>query len=205
MGGKNPGKPQGRRTGGGGGETEETEKPFHSKQYEQEYLDSLLNAKERPTWDEFKEQQRKKGEMEGDMAKLEEEAQKRFRKELDEERAARLAHGTNRTAEEAAAGQKKQKKDKHKKKKRERSDDDDSSSEDDEAERKRRKKEKKEKKERKKEKKEKEKKEKHKKKKRRKDSDSDSSSSDDDEGRKSKKAEAPVSLSSFFAAGDDSD
>ena len=202
MGGKNPGKPGRRPTGGGGGgETEETEKPFHSKQYEQEYLDSLLNAKERPTWDEFKEQQRKKGEMEGDMAKLEEEAQKRFRKELDEERAARLAHGTNRTAEEAAAGQKKKKKDKHKKKKRERSDDDDSSSEDDEAERKRRKKEKKE---RKKEKKEKEKKEKHKKKKRRKDSDSDSSSSDD-EGRKGKKAEAPVSLSSFFAAGDDSD
>ena len=202
MGGKNPGKPGRRPTGGGGGgETEETEKPFHSKQYEQEYLDSLLNAKERPTWDEFKEQQRKKGEMEGDMAKLEEEAQKRFRKELDEERAARLAHGTNRTAEEAAAGQKKKKKDKHKKKKRERSDDDDSSSEDDEAERKRRKKEKKE---RKKEKKEKEKKEKHKKKKRRKDSDSDSSSSED-EGRKGKKAEAPVSLSSFFAAGDDSD
>ena len=197
MGGKNPGKPQ-RAPRGGGGETEDSEKPFHSKQYEQEYLDSLLNAKERPTWDEFKEQQRKKGEMEGDMAKLEEEASLRFRKELNEARAARLSHGTNRTAEEAGAGKKK-KKDKHKKKKRERSDDDDSSSEDDEAERKKRKKDKKERK-----KEKKEKKEKHKKKKRRKDSDSDSSS-DDDEGHTSKKAEGAVSLSSFFAAGDDSD
>ena len=53
----------------------ETEKPFHSKEFMQQELDNLLNAPERPTWDEFKEQQRKKGEMEGTMDKVEQEAQ----------------------------------------------------------------------------------------------------------------------------------
>ena len=61
----------------------ETEKPFHSKEFMQQELDNLLNAPERPTWDEFKEQQRKKGEMDGTMDKVEQEAQDRFRKELD--------------------------------------------------------------------------------------------------------------------------
>merc|ERR1740139_1912905 len=128
MGGKNPGKPQ-KRTGGGGGDDQtETEKPFHSKEFEQQHLDNLLNQKERPTWDEFKEQQRKKGEMEGDMDKVEQEAQDRFRKELDADRAQRLAR--NKGTEEEA-GSKKEKKEKSKKKKRHRdSSDSDSSSED---------------------------------------------------------------------------
>ena len=94
----------------------ESDKPFHSKEFEQQHLDNLLNAPERPTWDEFKEQQRKKGEMEGDMDKLEQEAQRRFRKELDEERAQRLAHGRNQPAGEESS-KKKKKKDKHKSKK----------------------------------------------------------------------------------------
>ena len=51
------------------------------------------------------------------MARLEEEAQKRFRKELDEERAARLAHGRNQPPEEEKKKSKK-KKDKNKNKKR---------------------------------------------------------------------------------------
>ena len=115
MGGKNPGKPQKRAGGGGGGgdDQAETEKPFHSKEFMQQELDNLLNAPERPTWDEFKEQQRKKGEMEGDMDKVEQEAQDRFRKELDADRAARLA----RKPAEEEGGSKKKKKDKHKSKK----------------------------------------------------------------------------------------
>ena len=112
MGGKNPGKPQRKASGGGGDDATETEKPFHSKEFEQQHLDNLLNAPERPTWDEFKEQQRKKGELEGDMDKVEQEAQDRFRKELDADRAARLAR---KPVEEA--GSKKKKKDKHKSKK----------------------------------------------------------------------------------------
>eukprot|EP00320_Phaeocystis_rex_P019438 CAMPEP_0119070394 /NCGR_PEP_ID=MMETSP1178-20130426/37978_1 /TAXON_ID=33656 /ORGANISM="unid sp, Strain CCMP2000" /LENGTH=172 /DNA_ID=CAMNT_0007052229 /DNA_START=27 /DNA_END=545 /DNA_ORIENTATION=- len=170
MGGKNPGKPTRRPTGGGGGDVdnEPTEKPFHSKEFEQQHLDNLLNAPERPTWDEFKEQQRKKGELEGDMAKVEEEAQRRFRKELDADRAQRLAQGRNKGAEDETG--RKKKKDKHKSKK-----------------------DKKEKK---------EKKEKSKKKKRRRDSSDSDSSSEDAKRSKSTKAEAPVSLSSFFAAGD---
>ena len=116
MGGKNPGKPQKRSGGGAGGGGEdlvETEKPFHSKEFMQQELDNLLNAPERPTWDEFKEQQRKKGEMEGTMDKVEQEAQDRFRKELDADRAARLA----RKPVEEERGSKKKKKDKHKSKK----------------------------------------------------------------------------------------
>jgi hypothetical protein len=54
--------------------------------------------------------------MEGDMDKLEQEAQRRFRKELDEERAQRLAHGRNQPAGEESS-KKKKKKDKHKSKK----------------------------------------------------------------------------------------
>merc|ERR1712008_588485 len=100
--------------GGGGDDQTETEKPFHSKEFEQQHLDNLLNQKERPTWDEFKEQQRKKGEMEGDMDKVEQEAQDRFRKELDADRAQRLAR--NKGTEEEV-GSKKKKKDKHKSKK----------------------------------------------------------------------------------------
>merc|ERR1712129_241721 len=117
-------------------------------------------------WDEFKEQQRKKGEMEGDMDKVEQEAQDRFRKELDADRAQRLAR--NKGTEEEA-GSKKKKKDKHKSKKEK-----------------------------------KEKKEKSKKKKRHRDSSDSDSSSEDVKRSKSSKGgmQAPVSLSSFFSAGD---
>mmetsp|Transcript_80046 Transcript_80046/g.193927 ORF Transcript_80046/g.193927 Transcript_80046/m.193927 type:complete len:171 (+) Transcript_80046:64-576(+) len=168
MGGKNPGKPQKRAGGGGGDDQTETEKPFHSKEFMQQELDNLLNAPERPTWDEFKEQQRKKGEMEGDMDKVEQEAQDRFRKELDADRAARLA----RKPAEEEGGSKKKKKEKHKSKK-----------------------DKKEKK---------EKKDKSKKKKRHRDSSDSDSSSEDVKRSKSSKGgmQAPVSLSSFFSAGD---
>lgn len=82
--GKNTNKPVRAPPPPSGGEADFEEKPFHSKEYENNYLDSLLNAKERPTWDEFKEIQRKKAEMDGDGAN--EEAQRRFRKELDEVR-----------------------------------------------------------------------------------------------------------------------
>ena len=70
-------------------EVEEGEKPFHSSVFEQERLNSLINAPERQTWDEFKETLRKKGEMDGDETRLQEEAQRRFRKELDEARTTR--------------------------------------------------------------------------------------------------------------------
>ena len=96
MGGKNPGHPKNKGGGGGGGggadfaETIE-QKPFHSKEYEQQQLDELLNAKERPTWDQFKEQQRQKGLLDGAEERLEQEAQARFRAELDKERDGRLA------------------------------------------------------------------------------------------------------------------
>mmetsp|Transcript_12002 Transcript_12002/g.20279 ORF Transcript_12002/g.20279 Transcript_12002/m.20279 type:complete len:162 (-) Transcript_12002:474-959(-) len=104
------------------GDADLEEKPFHSKEYEQEYLNSLLNAPERLTWDEFKEQQKKKGEMESDFARLEEEQQKRFRKELDAARAARLSGGAKLEKSEGSSKKdkkhKKEKKEKHKKKKR---------------------------------------------------------------------------------------
>ena len=47
------------------------------KEFEQAQIDRLLNAKERPSWDEFKEQQRRKGELEGAEALAEEEAQRK--------------------------------------------------------------------------------------------------------------------------------
>jgi len=67
---------------GGGGQPdddESTEKPFHSSVFEQERLNSLLHAPERQTWEEFKETLRKKGEMEGDVSRAEDAAQRRFR------------------------------------------------------------------------------------------------------------------------------
>ena len=123
--GKNTNKPVRAPPPAGGTEPEFAEKPFHSQQYEQDYLDSLLNAPDRPTWDEFKEQQKQKGLMESQGERAEEEMSIRFRKELDEARKARL--GTGNAA--ASASSKKHKKHKKHKKKRER----DSSSSSDES------------------------------------------------------------------------
>lgn len=120
MGGKNPGKPskQPRRSGGGGngedGPEFAEEKPFHSKEYEQKLLDDLVNPKERLTWDEFKEQQKQKGLLEGAAAAADEEAQRKFRAELDEARAARLANPKN----QEQGGKRKHKSKKHKKDKK---------------------------------------------------------------------------------------
>ena len=108
--GKNTNKPVRAPPPPSSGEADFEEKPFHSKEYEQAHLDSLINAKERPTWDEFKEIQRKKNEMDGDGAQ--DAAQRRFRQQLDEERAARLA-------ERGAANQVEDKKKKSKKDKKE--------------------------------------------------------------------------------------
>ena len=51
MGGKNNKPVRGGGGGGGAPPPEETEKPFHSAEYEQQKLDELLNPVERPTWD----------------------------------------------------------------------------------------------------------------------------------------------------------
>ena len=80
-----------------------------SKEFEQAQLDALLNAPERPSWDEFKKQQQLKNEAEGAEARKEEEAQRKFRQELDEARNARLGSGAGGNERE------KKKKDKHKK------------------------------------------------------------------------------------------
>ena len=85
--GKNTNKPvrfPPNNSGGGGGlgEDEEAatasgqEKEFHSKEFQQMELDRLTNFVERPSWEQFKEQQRLKGEAEGAAARLEEEAQR---------------------------------------------------------------------------------------------------------------------------------
>ena len=52
------------------------ERDFHSKEFEKAELERLLNPVERPSWEQFKEQQRKKGEMEGAEARTEEEEQR---------------------------------------------------------------------------------------------------------------------------------
>ena len=159
--GKNTNKPvRGGKGGGGGGyggggggygddgEGGDTSGGMmkHSKEFEQAELDRLLNPVERPSWEQFKEQQRKKGEMEGAEARAEEDAQRKFRAELDAARNARLG-----AAEAAAASEKKKKKhkdkhrkdkhkekDKHKHKKRRRDDssDDSSASSDEESKKK---------------------------------------------------------------------
>ena len=114
--GKNTTKPQRAPPPPSASEADFEEKPFHSKEYEQGYLDSLLNPKDRPTWDEFKEIQKKKNEMDGDGH---EEASRRFRQQLDEERAARLAERRGAQAEEKKKKHKKEKKHKSKKEKKE--------------------------------------------------------------------------------------
>lgn len=86
-----------------------------SKEYEQAQIDKLLNPVERPSWDQFKEQQRLKNEAEGAEARREEEAQRRFRKELDEARMARLGDGSSKDKDKKKKD--KSKKDKHKSKK----------------------------------------------------------------------------------------
>jgi len=148
--GKNNNKPVRLPPPPGGGEPDFEEKPFHSKQYEQEYLDSLLNAPERQTWDEFKEAQRKKGEMESQTARAEEAAQIEFRRQLDAERAGKLTKKQEAAAAEKANSSKTEKekkksskKERHKKKKRRRDDSSDSDSDDSEQEKKSKKKKKK--------------------------------------------------------------
>ncbi|KAL3909292.1 MAG: hypothetical protein SGPRY_009480 [Prymnesium sp.] len=113
--GKNNNKPVRAPPPPSGTEGDFEEKPFHSKEYEKEYLDGLLQPKERPTWDEFKEIQRKKNDMDGDVAQ--EAAQRRFRQQLDEERGARLAERRGVQADEKKRDKKSRKEKKHKSKK----------------------------------------------------------------------------------------
>ena len=85
--GKNTNKPVRFPSGGGGGgdfEPEQKEQAFHSSEFEQQHLESLLNPVERLTWDQFKEQQRQKGLLEGAEERKAEEERKQFRKELDD-------------------------------------------------------------------------------------------------------------------------
>ncbi|EOD16154.1 hypothetical protein EMIHUDRAFT_119116 [Emiliania huxleyi CCMP1516] len=125
--GKNNNKPVKRPSAPVDAEVEEGEKPFHSSVFEQERLNSLINAPERQTWDEFKETLRKKGEMDGDETRLQEEAQRRFRKELDEARTTRRARaarmgdgkGDSSAKEKRSKKEKKGKKEKKEKRKRE--------------------------------------------------------------------------------------
>ena len=180
--GKNSNKPVHKSQiarGGGGADADEEQKPFHSKEYEQAQLESLLAGSQRPTWEEFKEQQRKRGELEGAEDRLEEEAQRRFRVELDEARNARLG------AAEKSSEKKhkhKHKKDKEKKKhsKRERSGESDSDSEGEARKKKKKKKHRSEKK------------------------DKESKEGREGHGHGSK-ADGPVSLRAFFAEGSSSD
>eukprot|EP00967_Tisochrysis_lutea_P137794 scaffold247861_cov41-Tisochrysis_lutea.AAC.1 len=115
-GGKNNNKPVRRPSGPAlGVDLEETtEKAFHSSAYEQERLNSLINAPERQTWEEFKETLRKKGEMDGDVSRAEEEAQRRFRQELDAARAERMGGGGSEG--DSSRKRKKEKKEKRRKK-----------------------------------------------------------------------------------------
>jgi len=142
--GKNTNKPvhKSQMSSGGGGEVAEEERPFHSKEYEQAQLNALLAGSSRPSWDEFKEQRRKKGELEGAEERLEEEAQRKFRMELDEARNQRLGAAEASAEAEAGGGKKKKHKHKHKhksdkhksekseKKKKRRREDDSGSSDD---------------------------------------------------------------------------
>jgi hypothetical protein len=129
--GKNSNKPVHKSQiarGGGGADADEEQKPFHSKEYEQAQLESLLAGSSRPSWEEFKEQQRKRGELEGAEDRLEEEAQRRFRAELDEARNARLG-AAEKSSDKKHKHKHKKDKDKKKHSKRERSDESDSDSE----------------------------------------------------------------------------
>ncbi|KAG8467041.1 hypothetical protein KFE25_000357 [Diacronema lutheri] len=91
--GKNAGKPVRHTGGSGGGQSYEEaweKREFHSKAYQQQEVQLLLNAPERLSWDEWKAQQQKK--------KDEEEAQfygvgmdmMKYRQQLDDEREKRL-------------------------------------------------------------------------------------------------------------------
>lgn len=116
--GKNNNKPVRAPPPPSAAEADFEEKPFHSKEFEKEYLEGLLNAKERPTWDEFKEIQRKKKEADGDG--IHEAAQRKFRQQLDEERAARLAaRGGVQSEPKKKDKKRKDKKNKSKKEKKE--------------------------------------------------------------------------------------
>ena len=119
--GKNKNKPVHKAAAGGGGGAggddfglSEQTRPFHSKEFEQQHLNDLINYKERISWDEFKEEQRKKGLMEGAEARAEEEAQRAFRKELDDARDARLAAAAASKGDGKGDERRKHKKSKHK-------------------------------------------------------------------------------------------
>ena len=77
--GKNTNKPVHKsampRADAGESNTSEGQMPM-SKEMEEAQLERLLNPVERPSWEQFKEQQRLKGEMEGKEARAEEEAQR---------------------------------------------------------------------------------------------------------------------------------
>lgn len=122
--GKNTTKPVRpvKSSGGGPDLDESTEKAFHSSAFEQERLNSLINAPERQTWEEFKETLRKKGEMDGDVSRAEEEAQRRFRKELDAARAERLGGGGDGEADGGGSTKKRKKERKEKRRKKSKKD-----------------------------------------------------------------------------------
>ena len=75
--GKNTNKPVHKsampRADAGESNTSEGQMPM-SKEMEEAQLERLLNPVERPSWEQFKEQQRLKGEMEGKEARAEVEA-----------------------------------------------------------------------------------------------------------------------------------
>lgn len=116
--GKNAGKPTRHTGGGGGGESYEDawdKREFHSKAYQQQELQLLLNAPERLSWDEWKAQQQKKKE--------EEEAEfygvgmnmMKYRQQLDSEREGRLKEREDKNSQKAErSGEKRSKKDKTK-------------------------------------------------------------------------------------------
>jgi hypothetical protein len=122
--GKNTTKPvRAVKSSGGGPDLDEsTEKAFHSSAFEQERLNTLINAPERQTWEEFKETLRKKGEMDGDVSRAEEEAQRRFRKELDAARAERLGGGGGGEADGGGSTKKRKKDRKEKRRKKSKKD-----------------------------------------------------------------------------------
>jgi hypothetical protein len=116
--GKNAGKPVRHTGGSGGGESYEDawqKREFHSKAYQQQELQLLINAPERLTWDEWKAAQQKKKE--------EEEAEfyghgmdmMTYRAQLDVEREGRLKARVE-AQELERNGQKKSKKKSSKKK-----------------------------------------------------------------------------------------
>lgn len=175
--GKNTNKPVRLPPPPSSGEYEEQERGVkHSKEFEQAELDRLLNPTERPSWDQFKEQQRKKLEAETAETRQDEEAQRKFRAELDEARRVRLGAASEEKAKESHKKKKHHKKHKkeskkgkdekkHRHKKRRRRDSSSSDSDDS----------------------------------------SESSGQQHKKKAKEQKADGPISLRAFFQAGSDDD